>query len=186
MKDVISVAAIILLTFVAASAQKSNDAISKQIKLLKAENAITLSYNAAADTTKILIRAENFDGKQTAKAGIQAINFGMALIYPGTALVSAPDTFDYAFWVMTKKPKFASAHRWIVTLSKETLDLGDARYASKPRENMEYLNFKISRNDLTKIAAETNVRFKLGNAEFTFKSSQLTIFKNVLAVAENK
>ncbi|MEO6050247.1 MAG: hypothetical protein ABIP78_02810 [Pyrinomonadaceae bacterium] len=114
------------------------------------------------------------------------MNFGMAFFYAGKALTGSPETIDFTFWVLTKKPKFAAAHTWNVTLGEETLDLGDARYAAKPRENMEYLNFIVTRSDLTKIAAGSNVKFQLGTFEFTFRPSQLTLLKNLLAVSDSR
>ena len=78
MKNPFSIAAIILLTFSIIHAQKTNDSISKQIKSLKAEKNITLFYDAASNSSKIMVSADNFDGKEASKAGIQAMNFGMA------------------------------------------------------------------------------------------------------------
>jgi hypothetical protein len=49
---------------------------------------------------------------------------------------------------------------------------------------MEYLNFKISRANLAKIAGGTAVKIKLGSAEFTFTPSQLALFRNFLAVTD--
>jgi len=184
MKNFISILAVILIAFSIASAQKTNDAISQQIKSLKADKTITLEYDSASNTTKIFVRADNFSDAEAKKAGIQAMNFGMAHIYVGKSLEATVDTFDLAFWVLTKKPRFAEANSWVM-LGGETLDLGSARYGAKPREDMEYLNFKVSREDLAKIAAGSNAKFRLGSAEFTFTPSQLTIFKDLLAVTTN-
>ena len=185
MRQLLSITALTLLAFSIASAQKTNDAIAKQIKSLKAEKAITLGYDKGANTSKIMVTGDNFADKEARAAGIQAMNFGMAFFYTGQAISTPPDLINFTFWVLTKKPKFAAAHSWTVTLAKETLNFGDARYVARSGENMEYLNFKISRTDLTKIAAETNVKFKLGTAEFTITPAQLATFKNVLAVSDN-
>jgi len=185
MKNLISVAAIIAFSLSIASAQKSNDAITKQIRSLKAEKFITLTYDAGSNASKIFVRADNFSDSDAKKAGIQAMNFGMAHIYVGQSLAAPPDSFDLAFWVLTKKPRFATANAWTITLGGETLDLGDARYGAKPREDMEYLNFHVSREDLAKIGAGSNVKFHLGSAEFTFTSAQLTLFKDLLAITGN-
>ena len=185
MKNILSIATIILLTISAASAQKTNEAISNQIKSLKADKTIALSYDGGPDTSKIMVTADNFDGKEASNAGIQAMNFGMAFFYQGKVLNASPETINLTFWVLTKKPKFATAHSWTVTLANEKLKLGDARYAAKSGDNMEYLNFKISCADLKKIAAESDVRFHLGDADFTFTPAQLTIFKNLLAISDN-
>ncbi len=176
---------IILCSALAASAQKTNDAIAKQIKSLKADKTISLSYDAGSNTSKIMVTAGNFDGKEASKAGIQAMNFGMAFFYPGKTLMTSPDTINLTFWVLTKKSKFADAHNWTIKLEKETLNFGDARYTAKSGDNMEYLNFKIARTDLAKIAAGSNINFKLGTADFTFTPEHIAIFKNLLAITDN-
>ena len=186
MKTIISIAAVILLTSALVTAQKTNDAISTQLKSLKADKKITLSYDADSDTSKIMVRADNFDDKETSKAGLQAMNFGMAFFYQGKTLATPPETINLTFWVLTKKPQFAAANNFTVTLAKETLDLGAARYAAKPGDKMEYLNFKISRTNLARIAAAgSNVKFKLGTNDFTFTPEHLTIFKNLLTISDS-
>lgn len=185
MKKIPFIGAIILFAFSFAQAQKTNDAIQKQIKSLKADKQITLTYDSGSNSSKIFIRADNFADAEAKKAGIQAMNFGMAINYAGNALPAPPETIDLAFWVMSKKPVFAQTHNWTVALGKDILDLGDARYGAKSRENMEYLNFKIKRDDLAKFAAASNVKFHLGTFEFTFTPAQLTLFKNVLSVSDS-
>lgn len=185
MKNLISIAAVIIFSLSIASAQKTNDAINKQIRSLKADKFITLTYDTASNASKIFVRADNFSDSEAKKAGIQAMNFGMAHIYGGQALAAPPESFDLAFWVLTKKPRFATANAWTVMLGSETLDLGDARYGGKPAEDMEYLNFHVSREDLAKIAAGSNVKFHLAAAEFTFTPAQLTLFKDLLAITGN-
>jgi hypothetical protein len=180
------IAAAILLAAISATAQKTNEAVIAQLKTLRAEKAITLSYDAKSNTTKLMVVAGNFDDKEAARAGIMAMNFGMAVFYPGKSIVIAPVGFDLSFWVMTKKPQFASSNKWTAQLSKETLDFGEARYGAKSSEKMEYLNFKITRDDLGKIAAENNVKIRLGGANFTFTAEQLKIFKNLLAVTDSR
>ena len=175
---------IILLSALTVAAQKPNDVITKQIKALRAGKAITLSYDAAGNTSKIMVTAENFADADARRAGIKAMNFGMAVFYPGKELPAVPETLDFAFWILTIKPQFAASHVLKVTLAREMLDLGDARYGAKPRENMEYLNFKISRADLTKIAAESSVKFKLGGHDFTFTPTHLITLKNLLAISD--
>ena len=185
MKNFLSIVAIIILAFTAVSAQKTNDAISKQIKSLKADKNISLEYDAASNSSKIFVRADNFSDAEAKKAGIQAMNFGMAHIYVGQSLAAPPESFDLAFWVLTKRPRFATANTWTITLGRDTLDLGDARYGGKPAEDMEYLNFHLSRENLAKIAAGSNVKFHLGAAEFTFTAAQLTLFRDLLAITGN-
>ncbi len=167
-----------------ASAQKTNDAIEKQIKSLHAEKTITLTYDDGSKASKLFARAENFSDAEARAAGIQAMNFGMAFFYPGKMLSATPESINLTFIVLSKKPQFAAAHKWVVTLPSGPLDLGDARYAAKQGENIEYLNFRIAPADIAKIAAMTDAKFRLGNAEFSFTSVQLATLKNFLAVAD--
>lgn len=178
MKKIFPLAFLLTATF-AVSAQKSNDAIQKQIKSLKADKQIVLSYDKAPNASKIMATAGNFADNEAKKAAIQAMNFGMAFFYTGQSLPAPPDTINLTFWVLTKKPAFASSHAW--TMSK--LDLGDARYAAKG--NMEYLNFKISRADLTKIAASSDTKFKVGGKDFTFTPEQIQLLKNFLTISDS-
>jgi len=177
--------AILLAAALTAAAQKSNDAIQKQIKSLKADKQIVLSYDKASNASKIMATAGNFADSEAKKAGIQAMNFGMAFFYIGQSLAAPPDTINLTFWVLTKKPVFAASHRWTMPgAGGNPLDLGDARYAAKAEENMEYLNFKLSRTDLEKIAASTHPKFKLGDKDLTFTPEELQLIKNFLAVAD--
>lgn len=175
-----------LIVFLAVGAafgqSKSNEAIANQIKDLKAEKNITLSYDEASKTSKIMVVGENFASDDAKRAGVEAINFGMAFFYPGKALSNAPEEINFTFWVLTKKPKFAASHAWTATVGNETLDLGDARYVSKPKENMEYLNFKISRTNLEKIAKSSDAKFKLGDVELKFTAEHLRTFANLLKI----
>jgi hypothetical protein len=185
MKNFLSISAILLLTSLSVFAQKTNDAIAKQIKSLKADKTITLTYDADSKASKLFARAENFSDAEAKKAGIQAMNFGLAFFYVGKTLNTPPETITLTFMVLIKKPVFAGNHNWINSPSRsDALDFGDARYVSKPGENMEYLNFRISRTDLAKVAASADAKFKLGNFEFTFTPAQLTMLKNFLAVSD--
>lgn len=183
MKKSVTILALIIAFAFVSYAQKKNDAIQKQIKSLKADKSFTLTYDG--NSSKIMAVGENFAEPDATRAGIQAMNFGIAVFYSGKELASAIDTFDLAFWVLTKKPKFEASHLWKITLRNETLDIGSARYAAKPRENMEYLNFKITRTDLVRITAEKSaVRFKLGTSEFRFSPGHIILFKNLLAITD--
>ena len=163
---------------------KTNDAIAKQIKELNAEKAITLTYDEGSKASKIMVVGEDFGKEQDKRAGVEALNFGMAFFYPGTTLTQAPAEINLTFWVMNKRPKFADAHRWTAKVGGETLDLGEARYAVRPKENMEYLNFRISRENLAKIARGGEVKFKLGSAELKFTPEHLKIFSNFLKISD--
>ena len=165
------------------AAQKSNDSIQKQIRSLHAEKSIFLTYDGSA--SKLMATASNFADSEAQAAGLQAMNFGMAAFYPGQQLTTPPDTINFTFWVLSKKPRFATTGAWEVTLPSVALNLGDYRYAAKPGESMEYLNFKLKRDDLAKIAASTSpVKFHLAGQNFSFTSEQLQLLRNFLAITD--
>jgi hypothetical protein len=177
--------ALLLIGVVAVPAQKSNDAVQKQIKSLHGENSIYLSNDGSA--SKLMGIASNFDDSETKAAGIQAMNFAMAVFYQGQQIATAPDTINFTFWPMSKKPRFATSGAWLVDLPSGALNLGDYRYSAKPSENMEYLNFKIKRDDLAKIAASGSpVKFHLAGQSLTFTQDQLRLLRNFLAVSDSK
>jgi len=184
MKSVLA-AVLLLIGLSTVSAQKSNDAIQKQIKSLHAEKSIFLTYDGSA--SKLMATASNFADAEAQPAGLQAMNFGIAAFYPGQQLTTPPDTINFTFWVLSKKPRFATTGALEVTLAGGALNLGDYRYAAKASENMEYLNFKLKRDDLAKIAASASpVRFHLAGQNFTFTAEQLQLLRNFLAVSDNK
>ncbi|MEO7540209.1 MAG: hypothetical protein ABIV21_09280, partial [Pyrinomonadaceae bacterium] len=74
MKYTLSVIALLLLSFLPAPAQKPNDAVATQIKALKADKAITLTFDPKANSSKIMATADNFDSKESERSGIQAMN----------------------------------------------------------------------------------------------------------------
>jgi hypothetical protein len=162
---------------------KTNEAINKQIKDLNAGKTITLTYDESSKTSKIMVVAEDFGKSQDKRAGVDALNFGMAFFYPGSVLTTAPAEINLTFWVMNEKPKFAEAHVWTATVGGETINLGEARYAARPKENMEYLNFRISRENLEKIARSREVKFKLGKTELEFTPEHLKTFVNFLKIS---
>jgi hypothetical protein len=181
MKTSLSVLLLLFTFGVPAFAQKTNDAISKQIKSLKADKNLTLTFDGK--TSKLMATGESVDQKEASRAGIQAMNFGMAFFYPGQELKAAPQIINLTFWVLSKKPRFAGSNKWAVALGTGNLDLGDAQYAAKSGSNMEYLNFKVPRADLEMIAAGNGVKFKLGTADFTFTPVQLITLRNFLSIS---
>jgi hypothetical protein len=175
--------AILSLAF-ALSAQSSNAQFQARIQQLNAGKTITLTYDATSQTSKIMAVSENFSKDDTSKAGLLAMNFAIGHIYPGDSMVKSPESFLLTFWVMSKKPRFGANHSMTVALRDEMLVIGSARYAAKPREQMEYLNFEVSRENLSKIANQSDVRIQLGDEEFTLTPSQLKLLADLLVVTE--
>ena len=118
------------------------------------------------------------------RAGLQAMNFAMGFFYPGTTLKVSPEYIHFTFWVLSKKPRFAENHKFAADLDGRQIDLGDARYAAKPRENLEYLNFELSRNQLVSIAGAKSVIFRLGPYSFTATPDQRRLVNSVVRIAD--
>ncbi len=175
--------ALLFLTF-PVSAQTSNDLFRDRIKTVHGGKDITLTFDAVSRTSKIMAVSENFSKDDASRAGVLAMNFAVGHIYPGESLVKSPGSFVLTFWVLSRKPRFGSNHAMTVGLHDEILVIGSARYIAKPREQIEYLNFEVSRENLTKIANQTSVRFRLGDEEFTFTPSQMKLFADLLLITE--
>jgi|KBSSwiStaDraftv2_1062776.scaffolds.fasta_scaffold385351_2 hypothetical protein len=185
MKRLIAICAATLFLALAASAQSlTNATIRDRIRIQNAENNISLNYDAAGRTTKIMAVSENFSKDDASRSGVLAMNFAAGIFYPGDSFVKSPESFLLTFWVLSKKPRFGASHAFTVTVRDEILVIGSARYAAKPREQMEYLNFEISRENLMKIAAQSDVRFQLGDEEFSFTKSQMKLLADLLVITD--
>ena len=184
MKRFIAIVVIGFAVSLTANAQISNETIQSRIKSLKAEKTITLTFDAAGGTSKLMAVSENFSKDDAGRSGILAMNFAIGHIYAGDAITQMPESFMLTFWVLTKKPRFGSNHAMTVALRDEMLVIGSARYVAKPKQEMEYLNFDISREKLAKIAGGSDVRFMLGDQEFTFTPEQMKLFADLLMITQ--
>jgi hypothetical protein len=184
MKKLFFVAIFVLVLVSAALSQaRTNDAISRQISELRSEKIFTLTHDEGGTSSKLLAVAENFSDREAGDAGLMAMNFATGFFYVGNVLERAPERVMLTFWVMSKKPRFAENHEFSVFAGDEVIVIGNGRYSAKPRENMEYLNYELTREDLAKIAARSNVRFSLGGREFTFSRQHLKIFADLLVLS---
>ncbi|MEP6848585.1 MAG: hypothetical protein ABI999_07000 [Acidobacteriota bacterium] len=176
-------ALIILLFSVSAFAQfKSHDQMEKQIKKLNTGKNISVSYDG--NTSKVMAVAENFGNRDVSRVGAQAMNFAMGFFYAGDTLKESPDPILLSFWVLTKKPHFADIHSVTFLIGSETLVYDNIRYAAKAREDMEYINCKINRADLSKMTSGQDVRVRLGDAEFKLSVEQIHLMSDVLNISD--
>jgi hypothetical protein len=179
MKKIIFAVTFLLAASGFAQAQtKSNNAIAKQIKTL-GNSKIELYYDQNSNVSKLMAVSDNF--LDAGKAGVQAMNFAIGFMYPGQELTKPPENILLTFWVLTKKPRFAANHNLVLTGGR---DLGAARYTPKPRQDMEYLNFEISRADLAEIISQSNASFKLGEFELSFTGSQKKVISDLLTLSD--
>jgi len=179
--------AVVAATLLAVAIQaqtRSNADIGRQMKALGADKNITLTFDAASNMTKLMAVAENFSDADASRANARAMNFATGFFYPGQILERSPDPILLTFWVLSKKPQFGGNHSMTLLLADETIEIGDSRYVARARDGMEYLNFNLSREILTKIAANSTVRFRLGNAEFKFTNGQLRMLANLMMLSD--
>ncbi len=181
-RSILLAVAAAFLTLSTSAQSKSNDAISTQIKALKSERTISLTYDQNSNVSKLMVVTENFTDREAGNAGVQAMNFALGFMYSGQSLAKVPDSMILTFWVLTKKPQFAANHSLFITGAH--LDLGAARYVSRLRDNMEYLNFDISRENLAKIARDSRGKFRLGEGEFTFTRDHLEAISDLLIISD--
>jgi hypothetical protein len=76
---------ILVLSVTVSAQEKTNDEISRQIRLLGVDH-VTLTFDQASNTTKIMAVSENFSDSDASAAGVQAMNFAMAFFYQGSSL----------------------------------------------------------------------------------------------------
>jgi hypothetical protein len=179
-----SLLVLLILPLTAFAQEKTNEDINRQIRQLGVDK-ITLTFDQPSNMSKVMAVSENFSNRDADAAGVQAINFAMGFFYPGTSLKRSPETIHFSFWVLTKKPRFAEAHHLTVDLDGRTLDLGDARYAAKPRQNLEYLNFELKRSDLAAIGLSSKATFRFGTTSFSSTASQLKLIKATAELADS-
>ena len=176
---------VIASLMVSSAAQlKPNEAISKQIKALRIEKTFSLSYDQISNVSKLMAVTGNFTDRDAGRIGAQAMNFAIGFMYVGQSLAKAPDNMILTFWVLTKRPRFAANHNLFVFGSQTSLDLGTARYVSRLRDNMEYLNFEISRENIAKIVSQPDANVKLGEFEINFTREQIRNLSDLLTLSD--
>ena len=176
---------IILLIFstIVFTQTKSNEAVSSQIKSLKAEKILILDYDKSSNSTKIMAFGEDFGREQNKPNNLSKFSFGMMFNYAGNTLSYTPESFVTTFWAEGKKAGFAASHALTITIDGENVELGEARYATKSGDNREFLNFNFPREVLEKIVNGKNVQMKLGNTNFKFTPEHLKLFAGLLAIS---
>ena len=179
MKNSLLLLAVLLSLSLSGYAQsaKPNDSIAEQIKSLGMERLITLSFDQPGNTTTIRAIGDYFANREASAAGVQAINFGIGLYFAGAALALPPETFQLTFWVHTSKARFAENRNLKIDFAGRTVNLGPGRYASRPNQQKEYLNFDIPRTALELLSENTSAVFRLGEHSFTLSKSQLALMR---------
>jgi hypothetical protein len=176
---------LLLLAPTTLSAQsRSNDSIRDQINELGAAKHTVVEYNASSNVTTIRAVAENFAEGETKAAGARAMNFAVGMMYVGRELKNASEPFKMAFWVNAQKPVFAQGQPIQIYAGEALVEIRDARHIRRDRDNMEYLNFQLTREQLKTIALYENVRVYVGRHSFTFTKSQLKLMADLFLATE--
>lgn len=183
MRVIIPLSFILIFASFAFSQEKTNDIINRQVRSLGVDH-VNVLFDVSSNMSKLMAVAENFSSHDADSAGVLAMNFALGFFYPGQSLKNPPESVHFAFWVLTKKPRFAENHHLTVDVDGRTIDLGDARYAAKPAQNMEYLNFEISRADLSAMGLAGKVTFHLGEHSFAATPSQIRLINSTARVAD--
>ena len=169
---------VLLLSASVAFAQKTNSQLVSQIH----NGKIKLTFEGGS--TKLMAVAENFTDAEARSARVMAMNFAIGFFYPGQTLERMPNDMLLTFWVMSKKPVFAERHSLTFYVDGDEIIVGDGRYSARARENMEYLNFTVSRDVLAKIASTSNVHFKLGDSTFKFSNDHMRMLADLLMLSD--
>ena len=181
----LSLVAILLFVVCAQAQQKSNAAIQQQLKSL-GSGQVEVHYDEASKVTKIKAVSDNFSDSDAKRAGVKAMNFAVGVIYPGSGLDRTPEQYMLSFWVMSGKPRFGEDHSFSAVLGAETVEFGMARYSFRARDGMEYLNFNLTREQLGRLAAHAQARFRLGKNDFTLDGSQSKLLSDLYAATQVK
>lgn len=162
---------------------KSGAAIEKQLKNLKADKVYALVYDKDADNSKVYGFGADFGNEQNKRNAIESFRFGMAFNFAGKDLKTVPIEYLLTFQAQMKRSKFAEWHDLKFTIDGVILDLGAARYANK-NEGIEYLNFKLTREQLETLAKGKVILMRIGDAEFTLPAEQRKMFTDLFALSD--
>ncbi len=176
MKLILAVIFTLIFSITAFSQTLTNAELTRRIKERHAEKNISLTFNAAGNTTTVRGVSENFPSAESKHAGILAMNFAVGFYFPGSELTHPPDKLLLSFWVLTKKPRFGESN----ALNAGAASFGNARYAYKDRMDMEYLNFELRPEELSKMAAVGKI--KIGSENFTLTLEQRGLLADILAI----
>lgn len=158
---------------------KSNAAIEQQLKSAGANATVHFDTNSKVTTLKGV--AENFSDSDTKRAGARAMNFAVGALYAGDKIERSIDQLTFSFWVMSGgKARFGESQVLLAT-GTETTNLGSGRHVFR-RDGMEYVNFNLTRDQLSKLANATT--WVLGGKQFMPTASQRQLVRSILTATQ--
>lgn len=173
-----------LLPLLTYSQSKPNASIETAIRKTGEHSTYRLSYDPDSNVSKLMMISSSFPSSDLGRIGVEAMHFVVGFMYLGQEINSRPDNMIMTFWVLSRKPRFAEDHGLVLSSGVDRIDLGQARYISKTRENMEYLNFNIDWSDLEKIASGTVGEIKLGDHRLNLTAQQKTDLLGLLRLSD--
>lgn len=179
MKTLLAVIISVLLVSTFNAQSKPNTAIEQQLRL--SVSNVTVHFDPNSKVTTLRAVAENFSDPDTKRVGAKAMNFAVGALYPGSGIDRSIDPLTFSFWVMSGKPKFGEDQRFAAVSGSERTELGSGRYVAR-RDGMEFLNFSLTRDQLSKLAAAST--WVLGGKELTPTTSQKKLLHDVLAATQ--
>jgi hypothetical protein len=179
MKTFLAIAFAIVLSASLNAQSRSNTAIEQQLKSAGANATVHFDENSKVTTLKGV--AENFSDADTKRSGAKAMNFAVGALYAGDKIERSVDPLTLSFWVMSGGKARFSESQMLSAVGAETTDLGSGRYTFR-RDGMEYINFNLSRDQITKLANATN--WNLGGKQFTPTGSQRKLLREILAATQ--
>ena len=177
MKTFLTIVFVVALSVSVTAQSRSNTAIEQQLKSSGANATVHFDANSKVTTLKGV--AENFSDSDTKRSGAKAMNFAVGALYAADKIERSIDPLTLSFWVMSGgKPRFGESQSLIATANGENVDLGSGRYTFR-RDGMEYINFNLTRDQLSKLANAAT--WTLGGKRFTATGSQKKLLRDILA-----
>jgi hypothetical protein len=179
MKTFLTIAFAFVLSVSLHAQSKSNSEIEQQLKPAGANATVHFDPNSKVTTLKAV--AENFSDSDTKRAGAKAMNFAVGALYAGDKIDRSIDPLTFSFWVMSGGKARFGENQTLLAVGSDTADLGSGRYVFR-RDGMEYINFNLTRDQLSKLANASN--WTLGGKQFTPTGSQRQLIRSVLAATQ--
>jgi len=180
MKTFLTTAFTILLSVSIYAQAKRNTAIEQHLRSAGANATVHFDPNSKVTTLKGV--AENFSDSDTKRSGAKAMNFAVGALYAGDQIERSIEPLTLSFWIMSGgKARFGDSQSLIATANGENVDLGSGRYTFR-RDGMEYINFNLTRDQLSKLANAG--MWILGGKPFTPTGSQRKLLRDILAATQ--
>jgi hypothetical protein len=181
MKYLLPLAAVLFFATAISAQSKPNSSIEQQLSA-SGSNA-TVNFDANSKVTTLKGVAENFTDSDTKRAGVRAMNFAVGAIYAGDKIERSLDPLTLSIWIMSGgKHRFDEDHSLVAVMASERTELGTGRYTAR-RDGMEYLNFNLTREQITNLADAST--WIVGGKQFAPTGAQKKLLRDILAATQS-